>query len=314
LIYPVVAVVRSINDLNNLVCSQGPKRFIEIPERVWAHESSMNNTLIKFWQAADGMIDGFIARLPALVVALVVFLLFHALSLILVRAVRRASSHLRQNLGLIFARLIAGTTILVGALVSLSIVTPSFQAGDIIKLLGISGVAIGFAFQNILQNFLAGLLLLWSEPFKVGDEIKLDAFEGTVLEIQARATIIKTYDEREVVIPNADLFMRSVIVNTGLNARRWDYDLTITNISELHNLRPRILAAVKSVPGVLADPAPETLIVAIDAPNSSAGKLRILWWTNTPRQHEMLVVQDQVLGAVAAALRSDHERETRRAA
>lgn len=274
----------------------------------------MNNTLIKFWQAADGMIDGFIARLPALVVALVVFLLFHALSLILVRAVRRASSHLRQNLGLIFARLIAGTTILVGALVSLSIVTPSFQAGDIIKLLGISGVAIGFAFQNILQNFLAGLLLLWSEPFKVGDEIKLDAFEGTVLEIQARATIIKTYDEREVVIPNADLFMRSVIVNTGLNARRWDYDLTITNISELHNLRPRILAAVKSVPGVLADPAPETLIVAIDAPNSSAGKLRILWWTNTPRQHEMLVVQDQVLGAVAAALRSDHERETRRAA
>ena len=96
----------------------------------------MNSTLIKFWQAADGMIDGFIARLPALVVALVVFLLFHALSLILVRAVRRASSHLRQNLGLIFARLIAGTTILVGALVSLSIVTPSFQAGDIIKLLG----------------------------------------------------------------------------------------------------------------------------------------------------------------------------------
>src|SRR5215475_5086765 len=78
--------------------------------------------------------------------------------------------------------------------VALSIVAPSFQAADLIKILGISGVAIGFAFQNILQNFLAGLLLLWSEPFRVGDEIKLDAFEGTVEEIQARATVIKTYD------------------------------------------------------------------------------------------------------------------------
>ena len=55
---------------------------------------------------------------------------------------------------------------------SFSIVAPSFQAVDLIKILGIGGVAIGFAFQNILQNFLAGLLLLWTEPFRVGDQIR----------------------------------------------------------------------------------------------------------------------------------------------
>ena len=76
--------------------------------------------------------------------------------------------------------------VLLGFLVGLSIVAPSFQAGDLIKLLGIGSVAIGFAFQNILQNFLAGLLLLWADPFRVGDEIKLDAFEGTVEDIQTR--------------------------------------------------------------------------------------------------------------------------------
>ncbi len=69
--------------------------------------------------------------------------------------------------------------------------------------------------QNILQNFLAGLLLLWAEPFRGGDEIKLDNYEGSVEEIQARATIIETYDGRRVVIPNADLFTHSVTVNTG---------------------------------------------------------------------------------------------------
>jgi small conductance mechanosensitive channel len=56
-----------------------------------------------------------------------------------------------------------------------------------------------------LQNSLAGLLLLWAEPFRIGDEIKLDNYEGSVLEIQTRATIIKTYDGRQIVIPNADL-------------------------------------------------------------------------------------------------------------
>jgi small conductance mechanosensitive channel len=58
------------------------------------------------------------------------------------------------------------------------------------------------------------------EPFRVGDEIKLDVYEGKVEEIQTRATIIKTYDERRVVIPNADLFTRSVIVNTAIGSRR----------------------------------------------------------------------------------------------
>src|SRR5262249_8849966 len=108
-----------------------------------------------------------------------------------------------------------GITILLGLLVSFSVVAPSFQASDLIKILGIGGVAIGFAFQNILQNFLAGLLLLWSEAFRVGDEIKLDPFEGTVVEIQTRTTIVRTYDVRDVVIPNSALFTRLVIVNSA---------------------------------------------------------------------------------------------------
>jgi small-conductance mechanosensitive channel len=104
---------------------------------------------------------------------------------------------------------------MLGFLVSFSIVAPSFQAVDLIKVLGIGSVAIGFAFQNILQNFLAGLLLLWTEPFSVGDQIRIDNFEGTVEEIEARATTIKTYDSKRVVIPNAELFARAVTINTA---------------------------------------------------------------------------------------------------
>jgi small-conductance mechanosensitive channel len=92
-------------------------------------------------------------------------------------------------------------------------VAPSFQAADLIKLLGIGTVAIGFAFQNILQNFLAGILLLLQEPFQLGDLISVTGIEGKVSDIQARATIVTTKEGRNVVIPNAIIFTNPVAVD-----------------------------------------------------------------------------------------------------
>jgi small conductance mechanosensitive channel len=261
----------------------------------------MQSTLDKLLQAARHMVDTLIDRLPSLILAIAVFIAFYALSRFAARVIREAVLRRRQNLALVFARLTGGATILLGLLVAVSIVAPSFQVSDLIKILGIGGVAIGFAFQNILQNFLAGLLLLWAQPFRVGDEIKLDAYEGTVEEIQARATIIKTYDERRVVIPNADLFTRSVIVNTALESRRWQYDLEVKKLPDLQGLKTAILSAIRKVQGVLAEPPAEALVMAV---TTDTAKIRILWSTRDSRQHQMLASYDQVLTTVTNALDS----------
>ncbi len=263
--------------------------------------------LDKFWDSTRHMADSAIARLPSLILAIFVVFLFYILSTIVARLIRQATHHHRANLGVVFSRLAGAAIVLLGFLVGLSIVAPSFQAGDLIKLLGIGSVAIGFAFQNILQNFLAGLLLLWAEPFRVGDEIKLDAFEGTVEDIQTRATIIKTYDERRVVIPNADLFTHSVIVNTASDIRRWEYDFTVSGVFDLPNLKSRLIAAVTSATGTLSDPAPEALISDLSDLKAGTLKVRALWWTRAPRQHQMLASYDAVLTAIQHALT---ERET----
>jgi len=147
------------------------------------------------------MADAFLARLPSLGLGVIVFVLFYGASALVSRLILRATAERRHNVGVVFARLVGAGIILLGFLVSFSIVAPTFGAGDLIKVLGIGSVAIGFAFQNILQNFLAGLLLLWTEPFRVGDQIRLDTFEGTVEDVAARATTIKTYDGKRVVIP-----------------------------------------------------------------------------------------------------------------
>ena len=256
----------------------------------------------KFWESADHMVDTFFARLPALILGIVVFLVFYLLSILVSRVIHSTTRKYRPNLGMLFARLTGAATILLGFLVAFSVVAPSFQASDLIKVLGIGGVAIGFAFQNILQNFLAGLLLLWAEPFRIGDEIKLDPYEGTVEEIQTRATIIKTYDGRRVVIPNADLFTHSVTVNTALDIRRWEYDLAVHDIRELAQLKSLIINSVSKVQGVLSDPPPEVLVMDLGDPDLNAVKVRVLWWTKAPRQHEMLASYDRVLTAIRQTL------------
>ena len=267
----------------------------------------------KFWESAHRMVDNFVARLPAFILAIFVFLLFYVLSILVSRVINRTTRKYRPNLGMVFARLMGAATVFLGLLVSFSVVAPSFQASDLIKVLGIGGVAIGFAFQNILQNFLAGLLLLWAEPFRIGDEIKLDAFEGTVEQIQTRATFIKTFDGRRVVIPNADLFTRSVIVNTALDIRRWEYDLSLRGIRNLDEVKTVIINTVRNVPGVLSDPAPELLVLDLSDLESNTMKARLLWWTKAPRQHEMLASYDKVLSAVRQTL-SQNQVEDKRAA
>ena len=160
------------------------------------------------WNTAVRIINQSISLIPNFVIACITFLIFLVAasfsSSLVCRVARQRRKH--QGIALLLGRLVHTSIVILGFLVALSVIAPSFQASDLIKVLGIGSVAVGFAFQNILQNFLAGLLLLWSEPFRIGDDIKLDTFEGEVEDIQARATIIRTPDERRVVIPNADLF------------------------------------------------------------------------------------------------------------
>lgn len=273
----------------------------------------MHSSAAKFWEAAHRMVDSFVARLPSLIVACIVFLVFYVLSVFISHLILHTTRKHRPNLGVVFARLIGAATVLLGFLVSFSVVAPSFQAGDLIKVLGIGGVAIGFAFQNILQNFLAGLLLLWAQPFRIGDEIKLDPYEGTVEEIQTRATIIKTYDGRRVVIPNADLFTHSVIVNTALDNRRWEYDLSAKGSDDLGQLKSFITGTVGKVDGVLPDPKPEALVMDLGDADVATVKLRVLWWTKAPHHHEMLSSYDKVLTALKKALHPAQAAQNRAA-
>jgi small-conductance mechanosensitive channel len=166
------------------------------------------------WTTGVRIINQSIALIPNFVIACIIFVLFLAIASFCKSLVRRVAVQRRkhQGIGLLFGRLAHTSIVILGFLVSLSVIAPSFQAGDLIKVLGIGSVAVGFAFQNILQNFLAGILLLLQEPFGIGDFISVTGIEGTVHDIQSRATLITTKEGRLVIIPNAIIFTNPVAV------------------------------------------------------------------------------------------------------
>jgi small-conductance mechanosensitive channel len=261
----------------------------------------MNTEISAAWNKVENMINGFMVLLPNIVLALIVFAFFFFVAGKIKGLVKRLTRKHRQarNLGLVLGRLAQGVTILIGLFIALSIVIPSFKAGDLVQLLGISGVAIGFAFRDILQNFLAGILILLTEPFQIDDQIVFKDFEGTVENIQTRATTIRTYDGRRIVIPNSELFTNSVTVNTAFENRRLEYDIGIGYGDDIDQAKQLILQAIHSVDSVLQDPVPEALVMELA---ESTVNIRARWWIKPPRRADALNSRDKVISAIKKKL------------
>ncbi|AFY48495.1 small-conductance mechanosensitive channel [Nostoc sp. PCC 7524] len=265
----------------------------------------MNTETSALLNQMQKMVNNFIVLLPNIFLALIVFVLFIFVGRQIKRIVKHLTRHRRyaRNLGMVLGRLAQGATVLVGLFVSLSIVIPTLRAGDLVQLLGISGVAIGFAFRDILQNFLAGILILLTEPFQIDDQIVFKGFEGTVENIETRATTIRTYDGRRIVIPNSELFTNSVTVNTAFEHRRLEYDVGVGYGDDLEQTKQLMLEAIHSVDVVLKEPAPDVLVMELA---ESTVNIRARWWVKPPFRLDALESRDKVISAIKEKLYVEH--------
>ncbi|WP_442506056.1 mechanosensitive ion channel family protein [Novipirellula sp. SH528] len=251
------------------------------------------------WGTVDDMIDGFLDRLPFLLVGVVVFAIFYFAAKLVRRFVRRTTEDKSSaNLGRVMGRVAQWVLIFVGLILAVTIMAPSITPGKLLTSLGIGGVALGFAFKDILQNFMAGLLILLSEPFKIGDQIASGDHEGTVEAIETRATLIRTYDGKRVVIPNSQIYTNPVVVNTAYDAIRTQYDVGVGYGDDLRQAAKIILQTLESAEGVVSDPAPD--VVATELGGSSV-VLRARWWT-APERANVVRVGNSVISDIKEAL------------
>lgn len=185
----------------------------------------------------------------------------------------------------------------IGILVACVIAFPDLRLGDLIGLLGLSSVAVGFAFQDIFKNFLAGILLLIQEPFRLGDQIQIGDYEGTVEDIKIRSTQIRTYQGDRIVIPNAIVFTSPVQVLTAFPQRRTDLAFGIDYNTSLEEAIRIFRETASKVEGVLLDPFPMVDVVGF---GDSSINLVVRYWTK-PMKADTNLVQTRMIMAIKQA-------------
>jgi len=252
-----------------------------------------------FFEKIDSWLDGFVRLLPNLGIAIVTLIIFIFLARFIQRLIKnRAAKNDRSNLGTVLGGFIKWVILITGGLLAATIVVPSLKPGDLIAGLGVSSVAIGFAFKDILQNWLAGLLILLRQPFEIGDQIVVNGFEGSVERIETRATIIKTYNGEQVVVPNSDIYTNAVRVKTANDKIRSQYDIGVGYGDSIEEALEVILKAIEGIDGVDKEKGVEALPWDLAA---SWVTIRARWWTNSSRA-EVVKVKAKVIHQMKLAL------------
>lgn len=259
----------------------------------------MNPVLQEIQATLINLIAQGVALIPAIFIALIVLgITWYAANV--VRRVTMAAGRRvfkSQSLRMLMVQTAYVAAWSVGIIVACVLAFPGLALGDIIGLLGLSSVAIGFAFQDIFKNFLAGILLLLQEPFRLGDQIVVEGYEGTVEEIAIRSTQIRTYQGERVVIPNASVFTNAVQVRTAFSYRRTDLEIGVDYNTPLPKAVDTLMDAVSQVPGVLSTPEPEIDVLGF---GESSIDMMVRYWTESDKP-SVRRVQTKVAIALKAA-------------
>jgi small-conductance mechanosensitive channel len=183
-------------------------------------------------------------------------------------------------------------------LVAVAITFPSVKPVDLLAGLGFFSVAVGFAFQDILENTLSGILLLFRQPFRSGDQITVMERSGTVQGITIRETKLVTYDGELVVIPNRDVYKNVIDVHTHHDVHRVSFQVGIAYENDPDEAVDVIDAALGRVAGVRSEPPPSAIVSELGV---STVDITVYFWTDA-RRLDSLTARDSAIREVKAAL------------
>ncbi|KGM57718.1 hypothetical protein N799_00595 [Lysobacter arseniciresistens ZS79] len=153
-------------------------------------------------------------------------------------------------------RLVQWLVLLAGVLIALDVLGATALVGAVLGSAGVLGLVLGFAFKDIAENYVAGVLLSLRRPFAPGDHLRVEGFEGKVAALTSRATVMVTLEGNHLSLPNALVF-KSVVLNFTRNPnRRFDFIIPVDPGESLGEAGDRALERIAAVPGVLTEPGP----------------------------------------------------------
>jgi small conductance mechanosensitive channel len=211
---------------------------------------------------------------------------------------RRFSRTRTASFARVMSKIASWIFVFLVVLVAVAITFPSVKPVDLLAGLGFFSVAVGFAFQDILENTLSGILLLFRQPFRSGDQITVMERSGTVQGITIRETQLVTYDGELVVIPNRDVYKNVIDVHTHHDVHRVSFQVGIAYENDPDEAVDVIDAALGRVAGVRSEPPPSAIVSELGV---STVDITVYFWTDA-RRLDSLTARDSAIREVKAAL------------
>lgn len=169
------------------------------------------------------------------------------------------------------------SVLLAGVLVALEILDAVALIGGVLGAAGVFGLAIGFAFKDLVENYIASILLSLRQPFRPQDHVVIDSHEGLVTSMNTRTTVLTTFDGNIVRIPNATVFKTSLINYTADSRRRFSFQVGVGYDVDLHHAIRTGIDVLSDTDGVMANPPPSGMITEL---GDSSITLKLLGWVD----------------------------------
>ena len=237
--------------------------------------TSIKESLINYWNA-------FIESVPGILLAIIIVVLGILISRVISRLFKRTIS-LRANDPLMInflTKAVKFCIVLLAIMLALKSAGLGGIATGMLTAAGASAVVIGFAFRDIGENFIAGIILSFNRPFDVHDTVKVDDIFGKVKALEFRYTKLKTFDGRDVYIPNSDIIKKAVYNYTEDGFFRLDFIVGIDYDDDIELAKRVIVNSVRQSEGVIEDDQHECFVI-VDSLGVSTVNLKVLFWTLT---------------------------------
>ncbi len=273
------------------------------PNKVIESASQVTNVA---YSSVDNLVKTFIAQLPLFAAGLVVLFFFWLLARIVKGSFLAASNRakLDYRLRILVSRLIGVAVFVLGIFTALTIIVPSFRFGDLIAGLGFTSFIVGFATKDILNNLLSGVLILWKEPFKIGDYIFVKDRQGKVEYIGVRATTLRMDDGEVILMPNGDMYSNPLTIRGAGAERRMMLKISIGYEAEIERAKASILKVTREAEGVVGEPQPNVYVTDLAAQGVD---LSIYFWIKTDENNPMAVFDRVAVGIKRVLVESNIE-------
>ena len=223
--------------------------------------------------------ERFLNSLPQIVIALIVIIVFFIIAGLAGRTLKRNLLKRMEDqlLPVFLGRILRWTIILIGLFIAVNVLGYGGVASGLLAGLGASALIVGFAFKDIGENFLAGVILAFNRPFDIGDVIVSQDYTGTVKEVDMRVTTIKTFDGNDVFIPNSMIIKNPVLNYTMEPTRRHEFIVGVEYASDLGKAVQAVRSVLQDNKEVLDDPAPDVILNDF---GSSSINIMVRFWVN----------------------------------